>query len=111
MCLAILGSALKGLNDFHNLLDQSEYLLNPCFPCVWEERVNEKVGELMKKLFEIVYILAHTSGTHTIFTLFAHISPSKFLKESKYKYKLYIYIYIYIYNICILYISYIYIYI
>ena len=61
----------------------------------------------MKKLFEVVYILAHTSGTHTIFTLFAHISPSKFLKESKYKYKLYIYIY----NIYILYILYIYIYI
>ena len=61
----------------------------------------------MKKLFEVVYILAHTSGTHTIFTLFAHISPSKFLKESKYKYKLYIYIYI----IYILYILYIYIYI
>ena len=60
----------------------------------------------MKKLFEVVYILAHTSGTHTIFTLFAHISPSKFLKESKYKYKLYIYIYI----IYILYILYIYIY-
>ena len=61
----------------------------------------------MKKLFEVVYILAHTSGTHTIFTLFAHISPSKFLKESKYKYKLYIYIYI----IYIYYIYYIYIYI
>ena len=61
----------------------------------------------MKKLFEVVYILAHTSGTHTIFTLFAHISPSKFLKESKYKYKLYIYIYI----IYIYYIYHIYIYI
>ena len=61
----------------------------------------------MKKLFEVVYILAHTSGTHTIFTLFARISPSKFLKESKYKYKLYIYIYIY--NIYIIYIIYIYI--
>ena len=35
--------ALKGLNDFHNLLDQSEYLAKLRFHCGWNERVNENV--------------------------------------------------------------------